>query len=67
MAKFLVGCDVGTGGTKAVVMAVDGQVLGSHYVEYPLITAKAPNERFPGAKAEQDPEWYWGGRGRHHR
>ncbi|NIA15487.1 MAG: carbohydrate kinase [Nitrospiraceae bacterium] len=59
MAEFLVGCDVGTGGTKAVVMAADGQVLGSHYVEYPLITAKEPNERFPGAKAEHDPEWYW--------
>jgi len=59
MADFLVGCDVGTGGTKAVVMALDGTVLGSHYIEYPLITKKEAWERYPGAKAEHDPEWYW--------
>jgi xylulokinase len=59
MADFLVGCDVGTGGTKAAVMDVEGTVLGSHFVEYPLITSKTPQERFPGAKAEHDPEWYW--------
>ena len=59
MAEFLVGCDVGTGGTKAVVMALDGEVLGTHFVEYPLITTKDANEDFPGAKAEHDPEWYW--------
>ena len=59
MADFLVGCDVGTGGTKAVVMALDGTVLGSHYIEYPLITKKGPGENYPGAKAEHDPEWYW--------
>jgi hypothetical protein len=38
MANFLVGCDVGTSGTKAVVIAVEGRVPGSHYIEYPLIT-----------------------------
>ena len=59
MVDFLVGCDVGTGGTKAVVMATDGTVLGSHYIEYPLITSKSSGDRFPGAKAEHDPEWYW--------
>ncbi len=59
MADLLVGCDVGTGGTKAVVMAVDGAVLGTHYIEYPLITKKGPGEHYPGAKAEHDPEWYW--------
>jgi xylulokinase len=59
MAQFLVGCDVGTGGTKAVVMASDGAVLGSHFIEYPLITTKTAEDRFPGVKAEQDPEWYW--------
>ena len=52
MADFLVGCDVGTGGTKAVVMDVEGNVLGSHFVEYPLMTPR------PGW-AEHDPEWYW--------
>jgi xylulokinase len=59
MGEFLVGCDVGTGGTKAVVIATDGTVLGSHFVEYPLVTTKTSEDRFPGAKAEQDPEWYW--------
>ncbi|MFA6239440.1 MAG: FGGY-family carbohydrate kinase [Candidatus Hydrogenedentales bacterium] len=59
MAQFLVGCDVGTGGTKAVVMDVEGNVLGTHFIEYPLITAKEPWEKYPGAKAEHDPEWYW--------
>ena len=59
MAVFLVGCDVGTGGTKAVVMAVDGTVLGTHFIEYPLITRKESHEKYPGAKAEHDTEWYW--------
>jgi len=59
MADFLVGCDVGTGGTKAVVMALDGSVLGTHFIEYPLITTKEPHEKYPGAKAEHDPDWYW--------
>jgi xylulokinase len=59
MGEFLVGCDVGTGGAKAAVMASDGAVLGSHFVEYPLITTKTGEDRFPGAKAEQEPEWYW--------
>lgn len=52
MANFLVGCDVGTSGTKSVVMDEEGSVLGSHYVEYPLITAR------PGW-AEHNPQWYW--------
>ncbi|HHY45784.1 MAG TPA: FGGY-family carbohydrate kinase [Firmicutes bacterium] len=52
MTKYLVGCDIGTGGTKAVVMSSDGEVLGNHFVEYPLITPR------PGW-AEHDPEWYW--------
>lgn len=59
MAEYLVGCDVGTGGTKAVVMDTDGTVVGTHFIEYPLITTKNSNERFPGAKAEHKPEWYW--------
>ena len=59
MAGFLVGCDVGTGGTKAVVMATDRTVLGSHYLEYPLITTKNAEDRFFGAKAEHNPDWYW--------
>jgi len=50
--QYLVGCDIGTGGTKAVVMSIDGELLGSHFVEYPLIVPR------PGW-AEHDPEWYW--------
>ena len=59
MGEYLVGCDVGTGGTKAAVMATDGTVLGSHFIEYPLITAKNAEDKFPGAKAEHNPDWYW--------
>jgi len=59
MGEYLVGCDVGTGGTKAAVMATDGTVLGSHFIEYPLITAKSAEDKFPGAKAEHNPDWYW--------
>lgn len=52
MANFLVGCDIGTSGTKSVVMDEEGNILGSHYIEYPMITPR------PGW-AEHDPEWYW--------
>lgn len=52
MKKYLVGCDIGTGGTKAVVMDLHGQVLGHHFVEYCLHTPQ------PGW-AEHDPEVYW--------
>ncbi|BBH24495.1 hypothetical protein Back11_58400 [Paenibacillus baekrokdamisoli] len=53
MAKgYLVGCDIGTGGTKSVVMDLDGKVLGTHYVEYPLIASR------PGW-AEHHPDTYW--------
>lgn len=52
MSNYLVGSDVGTGGTKSVVMDTGGNVLGSHFIEYPLITPR------PGW-AEHNPEWYW--------
>ncbi len=52
MANYLVGCDIGTSGTKSVLIDEGGNVLGSKYVEYPLITER------PGW-AEHDPEWYW--------
>ncbi len=52
MADFLVGCDVGTSGTKAVVIDGEGKVYGEHYIPYELITQR------PGW-AEHDPEDYW--------
>jgi sugar (pentulose or hexulose) kinase len=52
MADYLVGSDVGTGGTKSVVIDKEGNVLGSHFIEYPLDTPR------PGW-AEHDPEIYW--------
>jgi xylulokinase len=45
----VIGCDIGTSGTKAIVVREDGRVLGSALVEYPLSTPH------PGW-AEQDPE-----------
>ncbi len=52
MGNYLIGTDVGTGGTKSVLIDEGGNVLGSAYIEYGLITKR------PGW-AEQDPEWYW--------
>ena len=52
MASFLVGCDIGTSGTKSVVVSEEGKTLGSHYIGYPLYTPR------PGW-AEHDPEDYW--------
>ncbi|HIU34950.1 MAG TPA: FGGY-family carbohydrate kinase [Candidatus Pullichristensenella excrementigallinarum] len=52
MGNYLVGCDIGTSGTKSVVMREDGCILGSAYIEYPLITPR------PGW-AEHEPDWYW--------
>lgn len=52
MANYLVGSDIGTSGAKSVVMREDGKVLGSAYIEYPLLTPR------PGW-AEQEPDWYW--------
>lgn len=45
---FIIGADIGTTSTKAIVFDRTGKILGSHSVEYPLYT---PN---PGW-AEQDP------------
>lgn len=52
MPDYLVGSDVGTGGTKSVVIDTEGNTLGKHFVEYPLII----NEL---GYVEHDPEWYW--------
>ncbi len=52
MLEYLVGSDVGTGGTKSVVMDTSGKVLGQHFIEYPLITNNL-------GYAEHDPKCYW--------
>lgn len=48
----LLGIDIGTSGTKTLVVAEDGRVLGSASSEYPLSTPQ------PGW-AEQDPADWW--------
>lgn len=51
MAYYL-GLDVGTSGTKALLMAEDGRVAATDLAEYPLST---PRPQW----AEQDPEDWW--------
>jgi len=48
----LLGIDVGTSGTKVVLMGEDGQIVASAYAEYPLVQPR------PGW-AEQAPEQWW--------
>ncbi|WP_051712743.1 FGGY family carbohydrate kinase [Actinoalloteichus caeruleus] len=52
MAEALLGVDLGTSGVKALVVALDGAVLGEAVVEYPV------RRPAPGA-AEGDPEEWW--------
>jgi sugar (pentulose or hexulose) kinase len=49
---YLLGCDVGTGGAKSVVIDDQGTVLSAHFIEYPLHTPRA-------GIAEQDPDEFW--------
>ena len=49
MSNQVVGVDIGTTSTKAVVFDTDGRVVAHHAVEYPLLTPTP-------AAAEQDPE-----------
>jgi xylulokinase len=50
--RCYLGHDLGTGGDKAVVVTLDGDVLASAFVPYEL-AYPAPNQ------VEQDPEDYW--------
>ncbi|MGF1634702.1 MAG: xylulokinase [Phycisphaerae bacterium] len=50
----LLGIDIGTSGTKALLINEAGKVLATHTVTYPLSTPK------PGW-SEQDPEHWWAG------
>ena len=58
----LIGCDIGTSGTKSVVMDTEGNILGEHYIEYVLITSGPTKDKFNiGVMAEHRPEedyWY---------
>lgn len=50
--KYLIGIDVGTSGTKAVLFDTEGTVINSCTEEYPLIQPKV-------GWAEQDPHDWW--------
>jgi len=50
--KYLIGLDVGTSAVKALLLTGEGQVVGSHTVEYPLYSPH------PGW-SEQNPEDMW--------
>ncbi len=50
--SYLIGIDVGTTSTRALVINDRGEALAAHAVEYPLSTPR-PNW------AEQDPELWW--------
>lgn len=52
MGNYLVGCDVGTSQTKAVVVDEEGKILGGKSIGYPTLT----NSK---GWAEHDPEAYW--------
>ena len=52
MANFLVGCDIGTSGAKAILINEDGTVLSSSYLEYKIYTPR------PGW-VEHHTEDYW--------
>ncbi|GKU80470.1 gluconokinase [Paenibacillus sp. L3-i20] len=49
MSQLMIGVDIGTTSTKAVLFNRDGKALSRHGVEYPLLTPTP-------ATAEQDPE-----------
>ena len=49
MSNHMIGVDIGTTSTKAVVFSTNGRLVAHHVVEYPLLTPTP-------ATAEQDPE-----------
>lgn len=52
MGYYFVGTDIGTSGTKSVILDTEGNVLASKYITYPLITPR------PGW-AEHNADDYW--------
>lgn len=47
--KYLIGCDIGTSGTKTVLFDEDGKIISSAYADYPLYQPQT-------GYAEQDPD-----------
>lgn len=41
MASYLVGTDIGTSGTKTIIMSTDGELISSDLQEYDVLTPKA--------------------------
>lgn len=35
-SKYMIGVDIGTTSTKSVLFSIDGSVIASHGIEYPL-------------------------------
>lgn len=54
--NYLLGLDIGTTSTRAIVVDEDGKLVASSTKDYPLITPK------PGW-AEQNPEDWWNATG----
>ena len=50
--QYLIGIDIGTSGTKAVLFDLAGNTISDALVEYPLYQPK-------NGWAEQDPEDWW--------
>ena len=52
MASYLLGIDVGTTGSKALLVGADGVIKASATTEYPMLTPQP-------LWAEQDPNDWW--------
>ena len=52
MGRYVIGVDLGTGGPKVALAAVDGTILGHEY-------ERTPVEVLPGGGAEQNPDTWW--------
>jgi len=50
--KYIIGCDIGTSGTKTVLYDINGAVMSEHLEEYRLFNPKS-------GWAEQDPDDWW--------
>ena len=50
--KYILAIDLGTSGPKTALVSVYGEVIGSEFMDTPIIL-------LPGGGAEQDPEGWW--------